>query len=180
MTSRKSAPYRSPISKHLDEWTRLSVDARNRALGSEWFDEVEKFYKLAGDSDPLPSFRPSMRIPQLQVLMMHEANDLSETSPRPYITDHEAGKRDEPRERALQCQWRNSDINYHAMFTTLMSLFSGMCPMQLGFSPDARQGRGAMWAKMRDPRTFHCDASTDYTCNWPWIILEDRMHLDLY
>lgn len=109
---------------------------------------------------------------------MHEANDLSETSPRPYIVNNHKGERDEQREQALQCAWKRSDINYHAMFTTLMSLFSGMCPMQLGYEPDARQGRGAMWAKMRDPRTFDCDPDADYTCNWSWNIYEDRMHLE--
>ena len=110
--------------------------------------------------------------------MMHEANDLSETSPRPYIVNHEKGKREEDRERALQATWRASQVNYHSMFTTLMSLFSGMCPMQVGYDPDARQGRGSIWCKMRDPRTFDCDPATDYTCNWSWIILEDRMHIE--
>jgi hypothetical protein len=178
ITSRKTADYRSPISKHLDEWERISIDHRDRSLGRDWYNDVEAFYRLTSETDPLPSFRPAMRIPQLQVLMMHEANDLSETSPRPYITDNSEGKRDESREKALQCQWRQSQINYHAMYTTLMSLFTGMCPMQIGFSPDARQGRGALWAKMRDPRTFNCDPWTDYTLNWSYLILEDRMHLE--
>lgn len=178
ITSRKTADYRSPISRHLDEWQRISRDHKNKQLGQNWFEDIEQFYSLTDGGDPLPSFRPLIRIPQLQVLMMHEANDLSETSPRPYIVDHGKGERDEERERALQCVWRSSQINYHAMFTTLMSLFSGMCPMQLGYDPDARQGRGAVWAKMRDPRTFDCDPWTDYTCNWSYCIFEDRMHLE--
>jgi len=110
--------------------------------------------------------------------MMHEANDLSETSPRPYIVNNGSGKRDEDREKALQATWRTAQVNYHAMFTTLMSLFSGMCPMQIGYDPDARQGRGSVWAKMRDPRTFDCDPAADYTCNWSYVIFEDRMHLE--
>jgi hypothetical protein len=110
--------------------------------------------------------------------MMHEANDLSETSPRPYIVNHVKGQRDEDREKAMQCTWRQSNINYHSMYATLMSLFSGMCPLQVGFDPDARQGRGSMWAKMRDPRTFRCDPWTDYTCNWSYVTFEDRMHLE--
>lgn len=178
ITSSKTADYRSPISRHIDEWIRLSTDARDAKLGKNWFDDIEAFYQLTNGSDPLPSFRPIVRVPQLQVLMMHEANDLSETSPRPYIVNNRKGERDEQREQALQCAWKRSDINYHAMFTTLMSLFSGMCPMQLGYDPDARQGRGAMWAKMRDPRTFHCDPDADYTCNWSWNVYTDKMHLE--
>jgi hypothetical protein len=50
--------------------------------------------------------------------------------------------------------------------------------MQIGYDPDARQGRGSVWAKMRDPRTFDCDPACDYTCNWSYVIFEDRMHLE--
>lgn len=109
---------------------------------------------------------------------MHEANDLSESAPRPYIVDNTKGDRQHEREKSLQCVWRNANVNYHAMFTTLMSLFTGMCPMQMGYDPDARQGRGAIWWKMRDPRTFYCDPWTDYTCNWSYVIFEDRMHYE--
>jgi len=178
MTSRKTADYYSPVSRHIDEWQRISKDHRDRYLGKTWFDEVETFYQLTDGGDPLPSFRPLIRVPQLQVLMMHEANDLSETAPRPYIINSKEGKREEDREKSLQCSWRYAKINYHSMFATLMSLFAGMCPMQIGFDPDARQGRGAMWAKMRDPRTFDCDPATDYTWNPSYEILEDRMHLE--
>ncbi len=178
ITSRKSADYYSPLSRHIDEWQRLSKDHRDSKLGRNWFDDVESFYQLSDGTDPLPSFRPIVRVPQLQVLMMHEANDLSETSPRPYIVNNGSGKRDEDREKALQATWRTAQVNYHAMFTTLMSLFSGMCPMQIGYDPDARQGRGSVWAKMRDPRTFDCDPAADYTCNWSYVIFEDRMHLE--
>lgn len=110
--------------------------------------------------------------------MAHEANDLSETSPRPYIVNHKKGQREEDRESAMQCEWRRSQVNYHAMFTTLQSMFTGMCPIQFGYDPDARQGRGATWLKMRDPRTFSCDPWTDYTLNWSYVVLEDRMHIE--
>src|SRR5262252_2659840 len=178
VTSRKSADYYSPISKHLDEWQRISREYRDQKLGQHWFDDCEAFYQLINASDPLPSFRPLIRVPQLQVLMMHEANDLSETSPRPYIVDNVTGNRDSDRERSLQAAWRYAQVNYHSMYATLMSLYSGMCPMQVGYSPDARQGRGSCWVKMRDPRSFDCDPTADYTCNWSWVMFEDREHLD--
>lgn len=178
MTSSKTSDFRSPLSRHIDEWQRISQDHRDSSLGKEWFKDVESFYNLSDQGDPLPSFRPLIRIPQLQVLMMHEANDLSETSPRPYIVDHKSEKRDESREAAFQATWRYAQVNYNAMFTTLMSLFTGMCPMQVGYDPDGRQGRGKIWTKMRDPRTFNCDPWTDYDLNWSYVILEDRMHLE--
>lgn len=162
----------------MDEWTRISDDYRNRTLGQDYLDDIEAFYSLTDQGDPLPSFRPMVRVPQLQVLMMHEANDLSETAPEPYIINQAEGKRDEDREKALQCEWRRAQINYHAMFTTLMSMFTGMAPLQIGYDPDARQGRGSMWAKMRDPRSIKCDPFTDYTLNWSYVILEDWEHVD--
>lgn len=179
ITPRKTQDYRSPISKHLDEWQRLSMEHRDRRLGRLWDDECEQFYMLTTGGDPMPSFRPSVRIPQLQVLMMHEANDLSETSPRPYIIDlTKSDERDEIREKALQATWQRSQVNYHSLFTILMSLFTGMCPLQVGYDPDARNGRGAPWVKMRNPRSFFCDPYTDYTLNWSYIIFEDRMYLE--
>lgn len=178
ITSRKSAPYRSPLSKHIDEWCKISQDEKDRRLGREWDSEIESFYNLTNLTDPLPSFRPSIRIPQLQVLMMHEANDLSEVVPRPYITNHQTGKRDEARESALQATWRSSQVNFHSLFSTLMCLFSGTSFLQFGYSPDKRQGRGQCWVKMRDSRTTHCDPYTDYTLNWSYVVLEDRMHLE--
>jgi hypothetical protein len=178
ITRPKTQDYRSPISRHLDEWTRLSDDHRNSVLGQVYLEDLEPFYNLVDQGDPLPSFRPLIRIPQLQVLMMQEANDLTETAPEPYILNQQKGARDEEREKGLQCEWRRSQINYHSMFTILMSLYAGMCPLQIGYDPDARQGRGALWSKMRDPRSFKCDPFVDYTLNWSFIILEDWMHLD--
>lgn len=179
ITSRKSDEVeRNPLVAHIDEWQRISQDAKKQKLGEDWFWTVETFYNLVDSGGPLPSFRPLIRVPQLQVLMMHEANDLSETTPRPYIVSNSDSKRDEDREKALQAEWRRSNINYHAMFTTLLSMFTGMCPLQVGYNPEARNGRGAIWGKMRDPRTFDCDPFTDYELNWSYVILEDRMHIE--
>lgn len=125
----------------------------------------------------MPTFRPHIITPELQTLMMREANDLSDTSPRPYIIGDDQ-KSSPDREKSLQAEWRRAKINFHAMFSTLQSMFSGMCPMQIGFDPEARNGKGAIWGKMRDPRTFKCDPFTSYELDWSYIVLEDRMHID--
>ena len=177
-TARKSQPYRHPLVKHIDEWQRVSKDYRNRALGENWLQDLEAFYALTDGGGPLPSFRPLIRTPELQTLMMREANDLSDTSPRPYIINNDSSKREEDREKALQSEWRRSQINYHSMFTTLMSMFSGMCPLQIGYNPNARNGNGGIWAKMRPPNSFDCDPFTTYELDWSYVILEDYMHLE--
>lgn len=178
MTPRKSAPDRDPVCKHLDEWQNVSRDHRNKALGQTWLDDAEQFFQLMDGSSQMPSFRPAVRVPQLQVLMMHEANDLSETSPKPFIINLEDQTRDKSREKALQAEWKRANVNYHTMFANLMSMFTGMCPLQVGYDPDMRNGKGGIWTKMRNPSTFFPDPFTDYELNWSYIILEDRMYLE--
>lgn len=177
-SSRKSQPDRLPIVKHIDEWQHISGDARNRSLGETWFDDMERFYNIADNLSQTPSFRPTIRVPELQTLMMREANDLSEIAPRPYILNNKDSTRDETREKVLQSEWRRSQISHHAMFTTLMSMFSGMAPLQLCYNPEMYNGKGGMWAKMRDPKSFYPDPYTSYELDWSYIILEDYMHLD--
>lgn len=126
----------------------------------------------------MPTFRPHIITPELQTLMMREANDLSDTSPLPYIMDSDNMKRDEVREKAFQSEWRRAKVSYHSMFATLQSMFTGMCPLQVGYDPEARNGRGAIWTKMRDPSTFDCDPFTSYELDWSYVILEDPMHID--
>lgn len=177
-TSRKSEPDMDPIARHIEDWQRVSRDHKAEKLGQDWFWTVETFYNLVDSGGPLPSFRPLIRVPELQILMNLEANDLSETVPRPYIVDTDRSSRDQLRERALQAEWKRAQVNYHAMFTALQSLYTGMCPLQIGFNPEARNGRGAIWAKMRDPRTFDCDPFTDYELKWSYVILEDKMQYE--
>jgi hypothetical protein len=110
--------------------------------------------------------------------MLKEANNLSESSPKIYVLNSENGKREKDKEKGLQGEWRRSNANYHAMFAMLSALFVGMAPLQVGFTPDLRNGRGGVWSKWRDPRTFAPDPTTDYECNWSYTIAWDRMHLE--
>ena len=178
VSPRKSSPDLDPRSRHIDEWQRISEDYRNKKLGQDWYDQIEALYELIDEGGPLPSFRPLVRVPELQMLMLREANDLSEVSPQVYVMNAKEGKRDKDRESSFQSQWREAHVNYHSMFVQLMSLYSGMATLQIQYDPDARNGRGGMVAKARDPRSFHCDPTTDYTCNWAYTIANDYMHYE--
>lgn len=167
-----------PIARHLSEWQKLSEEKRDQALGQGYLSDVESFYQLSDQGNTSPSFRPSIRVPELQTLMLYEANDLSESAPRVYITDSDEGKRDEDREKTFQAEWKKSHANYHCMYSMLWSLFGGLGITQLGLDPQARGGRGSLWLKSRNPATFHCDPTTDYDLDWSYVILEDYMHLD--
>lgn len=154
------------------------MEQRDSVLGQSYLQDIKEFYLLSNSGASTPTFRPAIRIPELQTLMLYEANDLSESSPRVYITDSQDGSRDESREKSFQSEWRKAKTNYHAMYAMLDSLFCGLGVLQLGLDPDARNGRGAIWVKRRRSDTFHCDPTTDYDLDWSYIILEDYMHLD--
>lgn len=168
----------SPISRHIDEWQRLSIEKRDAVLGKGYLEDIEQFYMLSDQGSPTPTFRPTIRVPELQTLMLYEANDLSESSPMVYITDSSEGEREEDREKSFQAEWKRARVNYHAMYAMLWSLFGGLGVLQLGLDPRSRGGRGSLWVKSRNPLTYHCDPTTDYDLERSYEILEDYMHLE--
>jgi hypothetical protein len=182
-TSRKSgdASDISPLSKHITEWARLSAEQRDRVLGQDYLANIEEFYMLSDSGSggsPVPTFRPTIKIPELQTLMLYEANDLSESSPRVYITNQSTGAQEEDREKTFQAEWRRARVNYHAMFAMLWSLFGGLGVLQIGLNPEARGGKGMLWAKARNPLTYFPDPTTDYDLDRSYEILTDYLHLD--
>lgn len=175
-TTRKSQPDRSPISRHLDEWERVSRDYRDRKVGPDWFDQVENFYNLIDQGGPMPSFRPLIRLTDLQTLMLKEANHLADAAPRPYIYSNLTGKRDKEREKGLQSEWRRASVNFHSIFAMLLSLYSGMAPLEFGFDSELRNGKGGTWVKAVDPRRLLFDITTDYTMKWAYVMKLTPMH----
>lgn len=174
---RKSAPEQDPRIRHIDEWQRLAEKKREDALGINFFPEMKSFYQL-GDIPVGPRYRPSVRIPELQMMMLREANDLSEFQPQAYIYSHKTDARLDTIEKAFHSQWNQMFVPYHLLFGFVMSQFAGTSFLQVGIDAQANSGRGAMWTKCRDPLTVHMDPATDYTLNWSYLILEDYMHLD--
>jgi hypothetical protein len=184
LTTRKSVDRsldRSPLSRQIDEWTRLSGEARDKVLGQGYLENIQEFYTLAdsgAQGNPIPTFRPTIKIPELQTLMLYEANDLSESSPVVYITNNSTGEAEEEREKTFQAEWSRARVNYHTMFAMLWALFGGLGVLQMGIDPDKRGGLGQLWAKARDPRTYFPDHTTDYDLDRSFEILEEPMHFD--
>lgn len=178
ITQRKSTEPRSPIVQTLDEWERYSIDAQNKTLGEGWFDDVEAFYNLSNYNDRNLTFRPNIQVPDLQRLMLQEANDLSELSPRVYIINSESDKREEHREDAFDAQWHQSQTTYHMMYANIWALFGGTGWLQIGLDPEGRHGRGSIWVKMRRPGSVRVDPTCDYTMNWCYLMFEDWMHIE--
>ena len=147
---------------------------------------------------PGPVYRPSISIPMLQRIMLEEANQVSNLSPRMYIfpspgasdpsysgaqqadpTLASTSSRDLAREVSLQAQWQISKMNLHLLMAGLTARYCGAGWIVSGFDPDLSRARGGMWARSTDPRLVFFDPGADYTWNpsyagWgTWMNLED-------
>lgn len=126
---------------------------------------------------PSPSFRPLIRIPMLQRIMLEEANQLSDLVPQMYIFSEK--ERDKEREKALQAQWRAAKVNEHILYASLTARYCGTGFLIGGLDPDLRNGKGGIWCKSVDPRMVCFDPSTDYTWDpayvgyGTWMNIED-------
>lgn len=166
--------------RQLDELQRISREARDRYLGPNHFTQVRELYDITDAGTSTPSFRPYVRVPQLQVLMLAEATDLSDATPRAYIFNRKTGKRDDPRERAFQNHWQQSFVNEELLMAQLWSLFSGLGYLQVGFDFAGRGGRGEVWIQHRDPSTVFPDPAAKHDRNeqggWAYVVIEDRLY----
>jgi len=179
-TERKSTPNYNldPRVKALDELHRMSLDHRDKFLGPNWFPEVRDFYNLTGSGLRSPSFRPKVTVPQLQVMSISEATELSDASPKVYIYDRMTGKVDEQRGRVFDEQWKHSSINYYLLYSLLWAQISSIGWMQIGYDPTADYGLGCVWGCHRDPETVAVDPGAMSTEDWQYVILEDRYYPD--
>lgn len=180
VTERKSTPNYNldPRVRALDELQRMSIDHRDKFLGQNWFPETKDFYNLTGSGMRTPSFRPKVHVPQLQVMSISEATELSDASPKVYIYDRFTGSVDQPRGRVFDEQWKHSDINYYLLFSLLWAQIAGIGWIQVGYDPTADYGLGNVWGCQRDPETVSVDPGAMSTEDWQFLILEDRYYPD--
>ena len=105
-----SFPGDRKISKQLDELQRMSKSEREQKQGPNHGEEMRALYNLSNyASTAVPSFRPRVILPEAQFLMMCEATDLTNDTPKVYISV--GGKADEQREKAFSSAWRLGMFN---------------------------------------------------------------------
>lgn len=179
-TVRKTSPNYNldPRVKALDELQRMSLDHRDKFFGPSWFPEVRDFYNLTGSGMRSPSFRPKVTIPQLQVMSISEATELSDASPKVYIYDRYTGKVDDDRGRTFDEQWKHSSVNYYLMYALLWAQISSIGWMQIGYDPTSDYGMGNVWSQHRDSESVSVDPGAMTTEDWQYVILEDRYYPD--
>lgn len=177
---RKKVDEKNPdliVSRQIDELFRLSEEERDRQLGSNWLTELRDFYMLTGiSSAAAPSYRPRVIIPELQTLMLSEATDISESSPKVFLLSK--GKRDKERERAYQEHWRQQQYNLEIFLAELWALFCGTGFLEIGVDPEGRRGKGEVWLSARDTGTTYPDPGSIDPRRWVYVGKEDKMYLD--
>jgi hypothetical protein len=166
------------VIRQLDELTRLASEERDKQLGNGFFSELRRFFSLdsAATAWTSPNFRPKVQIPELQVMLLNEATDISDASPRIFLLN--GGKRDERRETAFQEHWRQMHFNNRLLEVDIWALFAGTGFAQVGFDPDARRGRGEVWIASRDPDTVYVDPASRDPKHWVYLQFVDTMYLD--
>ena len=156
---KKSDPVRTDerrISRQIDTLQRISRQERSRQEGENWTEQMRDFHELKyQSSSSAPSYRPRVILPELQYLLMSESTDLTNDSPRCYISID--GKRDEEREKAFQAAWRQGMVNNRIFDAVLWSQYCNPAWLMVGFNPDARGGKGAPWVSALDPSSVDPD-----------------------
>jgi len=179
-TERKASPNynEDPRARCMDELQRISRDARSDFLGDDAIEHARKFYNVEGVIGKIPSFRPQVQIPQLQVLSLSEATELTDISPKAYIYNKSDGNVDQQRSRAFQEEWRYLNVNHHLLFASLWAQFVGIGFLHFGYDPFADQGLGSIWCRKRDPDKIDWDPAAQCRGDSTYVIAEDRLYPD--
>lgn len=167
------------IVQQIDNLQRIAQQQRRDQLGDEWFRQIREAYNLFPKDTETPIFRPTMRIPEAQILGFMEAIDLTDIDPRIYICKTWANyEQDENSEACLQAQWRDSNVNLNILYALMWAWYAGCGFIQVGYDENLRNGRGDTTAYWRDPQTVFPDPYSIDDRKWQYVILEDHMWLD--
>lgn len=178
-TEKKSGPSdaENKIARQLDTLQRMAVQERDQRCGPNHIQEMKDFFELNySSSTATPSYRPTVILPELQYLLMAEATDLTNDSPKCYISVN--GKHDEMREKAFSAAWKNGSFNSRIFEAVFWSQFMNPSCLQMGFDSNTRNGKGSVWLRSRDPETFYPDPHAKNDRDWSYVIAEDYFYVD--
>jgi hypothetical protein len=163
-------------SRQIDELVRQSEDARRDIYGPTHDIDVERFYNMFESARRAPSMRPSIKAPQLQLLLLAEAADATDTNMRVFI--HKKDERDKDKEKAFQENWKKEFYNLHLLMSQVYAQFSGTAFLQVGNDPLANRGNGKVWLRARKQSHVYVDYCSPWPEDWSWVIIEDHVYLD--
>ncbi len=170
-------PAERKISRQMDTLQRLAKLEQSQRWGDNWNSEMLDFFNLQYyPVAAAPSYRPKVILPELQYLLMSEATELTNDSPKTYISVN--GKRDEQREKAFAAMWKQGRFNNRIFDAVLWSQFCNPGCLQLGFNPNTRNGKGSVWLRARDVDSFFPDPNARNDSDWSYVVAEDWFYVD--
>ncbi len=158
---------------------RISREQKKDQLGEDFFKDTREFFTLLQKSSDAPIFRPQVNVPELQLLGIQEAIDVTDIQPLiSLIKNLDTLEQDKKKEAALRAQWRDSGVNLALMYTEAIGWFTGTGFIQVGWDPTRRRNRGDVITPWRDPETVFPDPYALDDESWQYVILEDYMWID--
>src|SRR6267154_4612458 len=165
------------VARQIDTLQRMAMKEQTDRWGEGYVQEMVDFLNLEYIPQVAsPSYRPRIVLPELQFLLMSEATELTNDSPKTYISVN--GKKDEVREKAFSAAWKLGMFNNRMFDAVLWSQFCNPSVLQLGFNADARNGKGAVWLRARDPDSFFPDPHSKNDRDWSYVVAEDYFYVD--
>ena len=162
--------------RQIDELCAQSEAERKEVYGPTHDNDVRNFYQLFERSRRMPSFRPRIAAPQLQLLLLNEAAEATDTNIRVYI--HKKDARDKEREKAFQEHWKKEFFNLHLLMAQVYAQFAGTSWLQVGNDPLANRGEGKVWLRARKQKNVYVDPVSPWPEDWSWMVIEDELYLD--
>lgn len=162
--------------RQMEELIRQSEDSKKGVYGPNHDQTVQEFYNLFETTRKMPSYRPRILAPQLQILLLKEAEEATDSNIRVYIQKND--EQDKEREKAFQEHWKKNFFGLQLLMSQVYAQFSGTSFLQAGNSPLARQGKGNVWLRARKQGKVYVDPIGPWSEDWSWLIIEDDVYLD--
>jgi hypothetical protein len=172
-----AAPLRRTVSPELqvvgilDELQTYATQGRNKALGEGFFEEADRFYQFNLPISRSATYRPLIRLSEVQRLIIQEANEITAPVPKFFITKE--GNRDKDREKAFQANWVEHDYALELLIAEIHAGISGCGFIQPYLDPNAENGFGAAKIRARHPRSVFPDPGALDDSELNYLIFED-------
>lgn len=157
----------------LDELIQIAEDRRTEVFGPNYFDWCKEFFLFRPSFwQPQLEYQIKLRMPDLQMMMMEEASDLTDTEPVFFVS--RGGKREKSREDALIANWRSNNVQLEWFYAQLWSLLCHTGFMEVSADPQNKSVK----VRARNPQNVYPDPfATDWR-DWEYVICRVPMAPD--
>lgn len=166
----------------LVQWVEgLHEDAAKRRTEDAADDQWEEWRRTFwGEQWPgsTPSFKPPIVANELQLRLLEEASDLTDSPLRVFVQkDLQDGERDEAVEKAIQAYWTRNNVDLQILIAVLDGLTLPAGFIQSTWDPTALNGMGEIVTRARKPDTVFPDPDAEDDETWRYYILQDVLDI---